>query len=165
MPLSKRVILLSLTLILGLLLQVGFIAIDCKETPHGSVIAFAKAYYQLDPEMGRWICDNQLKAGDENIVDKYIYQVKSSTAERGFSEKYTKYRLYHIKTETDYQDDASATVHLTGKRRMAINPLFAYVAGLFDLGNTYEVHESINVILKDGKWKVCGNLFDLPVAE
>jgi hypothetical protein len=165
MPLNKRIITLALVLILGLLLQAGFVAIDCKDTPHGSAVAFAKAYYKLDPNMACWICEDQLNAGEDNIVEQYLYGVKTETAKRGFDNKFAKYMLYHIKTKTDYKSDTEAVVHLTARRRMAINPVFAYVAGIFHLGETSEFDESLQVVFKDGRWKVCGNLFDLPTAS
>lgn len=165
MPMNKRIITLSLVLIVGLLLQAGFVAIDCKDTPHGSAVAFAKAFYKLDPDMARWICEDQLTVEGNSIVEQYLYQVKTNTAKRGFDEGFAKYMLYKVKTNTDYQSDTEAVVHMTAHRRMAINPIFAFVAGIFGLGETFEFDESLKVVQKDGRWKVCGNLLNLPTTN
>ncbi len=162
---NNRIITLSLVLIVGLLLQAGFVAVDCKDTPYGSAVSFAKAYYKLDPDMARWICDDQLTVDGNNVVEQYLYQVKTNTAKRGFDDSMAKYMLYEVKTKTDYKSDTEAVVHLTAHRRMAINPVFAFVAGIFGLGETFEFDESLQVVLKEGRWKVCGSLFDLPVAS
>jgi len=75
-----------------------------------------------------------------------------------------KHKLYDIETETLSKKDNEAQVRITGKIRRSINPVYTIVAKLFDIGETHEVDEIINVIKEDGKWKVCGSLFSLPVA-
>ena len=84
-----------------------------------------------------------------------MYEAGEDAAERGFGKNYAKYTLSHIETRTEYLDDATALIHLTAHRRLAINPLYAYVARLFRIGDTYEVDESIQVKLEDGRWRVC----------
>lgn len=42
-----------------------------------------------------------------------------------------------------------------------INPLYAYVADLLNLGKTYLLDIKENVIKKDGKWKVCKGFFKI----
>ena len=164
MPLSKQIITLGLVLLLGLLLQVGFVLVDCKETPHGTAIAFAKAYHKLDPNMSQWICKEKLNADGINIVEQYLYEIKTKTATRGFDTCFAKYGLYHINTKTEHKNETEAVVHLSAHRRVAINPVFAYVAGVFGLGETSEIDQSLQVVFRDGRWKVCGGLFDLPPA-
>jgi hypothetical protein len=44
-----------------------------------------------------------------------------------------------------------------------INPVFTIIGKLFFIGETYEVDETLNIIKEDGKWKVCGRAFLLPV--
>ena len=73
-----------------------------------------------------------------------------------------KNKLYHIQTETITKGDTEAQIRITGKIRVAINPVYPIVAKLFNLSATHEVDEKLNVIKEDGKWKVCGNLFSLP---
>ena len=73
-----------------------------------------------------------------------------------------KNELYHIETEVLSQTDSDAKVRITGKRRVAINPVYSAVAKAFDIGGIYDVDETIHVIKEDGKWKVCGDLFSLP---
>ena len=75
-----------------------------------------------------------------------------------------KNRLYHIQTQTISKKENEAQIRITGKIRVSINPVYAIVANLFNIGATHEVDDIINVIKEDGKWKVCGNLFSLPVT-
>jgi len=59
------------------------------------------------------------------------------------------------------QDGESATIQVKGKRRTQINPVYAYVAKLFGLGQTHTFEETLELIKEDGSWKVCGNPYGL----
>ncbi|MBC2711102.1 MAG: hypothetical protein HGJ94_08930 [Desulfosarcina sp.] len=69
----------------------------------------------------------------------------------------------------DEDESAAATylqamtdeIHLKGLRRTCIHPVFAYVAKLFRLGQTHEFEETLELVKKDGKWKVCGTPYGL----
>ena len=153
-----------LVLACGLLLQVLLVFADAIDTPNKAVVEFSKAYFKLDPSMTDRICKERLASQDIDIVDQYIYSVQKEAKERGFDTNFMKNTLYHIETETLSQDDTDATIRITGKRRVAINPAYPIVAKLFNIGATYDVDETIHVKKEDGKWKVCGNLFSLPVT-
>jgi len=151
-----------LVLIVGFLVQVLFSVADQKDTPNKAVVEFSKAYFQLDRSMADRICKKQLTADDVDIVDQYLYLASKEANERGFDINFLKNKLYHIETETLSKNDTTAKIRITGKTRVAINPVYPVVAKLFNIGATQEVEETFNVIKEGSKWKVCGNLFSLP---
>jgi len=141
---------LAIVVLIGLLLQVGLIFLDCPHSPSNTAVQYAKAYHKLSPSEAKWICSSACsKAAD------HIYEATSEAAERGFDQGYAKYALSHIETHTEYLDDTTAVVHLTAHRRLAINPLYVWVARLFRIGDSDEVDGTIRVRLEDGHWRVC----------
>jgi hypothetical protein len=146
----------------GFLVQVFFSLADQKDTPNKAVVEFSKAYFQLDRSMADRICKKQLTTNDVDIVDQYLYLASKEANERGFDINFLKNKLYHIETQTLSKNDTTAKIRITGKTRVAINPVYPVVAKLFNIGATQEVEETFNVIKEDSKWKVCGNLFSLP---
>jgi hypothetical protein len=152
-----------LVLIVGFLVQLIFSLADVKDTPNKAVVEFSKAYFQLDRSMAERICKEQLANDDVDIVDQYLYLTAIEASERGFDINFMKNKLYHIETETLSKNDTTAKIRITGKTRIAVNHVYPIVAGLFNIGATHEVNETFNVIKEDNRWKVCGNLFSLPL--
>jgi hypothetical protein len=143
----KNISSLAITVLVGLILQIGLIFTECTDTPSKTAVSFVEAYYRLCPSMAEWLCD-------ESAADDYLYEAAANAGERGFSKKLAKYSLSHIEAQTEYIDDTTAIVHLTAHRRLAINPLYAWVAWLFQMGKTYDVDEHFEVKLKDGQWRI-----------
>ena len=112
--------------------------------------------------MAERICKERLISEDVDVVDQYIYLAGEEAKKRGFDISFMKNQLYHIETEIISQNDTEAQVRITGKKRVAINPVYPIVTKMFDIGGTYEVDDIIHVKKEDGKWKVCGDLFSLP---
>ncbi|MBC8456588.1 MAG: hypothetical protein H8D67_01160 [Deltaproteobacteria bacterium] len=152
-----------LVLILGFLVQSLFTFADSIDTPSKAVVQFSKAYFNLDKSMANRICKKRLASEDVDVIDQYIYLRAQEAKERGFGISFMKNKLNHIKTETISKNDNEAQIRITGKIRVSINSVYPIVTKLFNIGATHEVDEIINVIKEDGKWKVCGNLFSLPV--
>jgi hypothetical protein len=159
----NKVAALILVLIVGSFVQVLFAFALCKDSPSIAAAEFSKAYFKLDKAMAERICTERLTSEDVDLVDKYIYLTAQKAKDLGFNIDFMKNRLNNIEIETLSQSDTNAQVHIIGKRRVAINPVYPIVAKLFNLGETYEVDETINVVKEDGKWKVCGNFFSFPV--
>ena len=153
-----------LVLVLGFLVQSLFSFADHIDSPSKAVVQFSKAYFKLDKSMAKRICKKRLASDDVDVVDQYIFLAAKKAKERGFAVSFMKNKLYDIETETISKKDNEAQIRITGKIRVSINPVYAIVAKLFNIGATHEVDEIINVINEDGKWKVCGNLFSLPAT-
>ncbi|UCD31837.1 MAG: hypothetical protein JSV38_13820 [Desulfobacterales bacterium] len=154
-----------LVLVCGFFLQVLLAFADTRDTPIKAVVEFSKAYFKLDNSITERICKERLASEDVDVVDQYIYLAGKEAKDRGFDISFMKSKLYHIETEIITQTAAEAQIRITGKRRVAINPVYPIVTQVFDIGGTYDVDETIRVIKEDGKWKVCGDLFSLPNAS
>jgi len=150
-----------LVLIIGFVIQLLFSMADAVDTPNKAVVEFSKAYFELDKSMTKRICKKQLASEDVDVIDEYLYSAANTAMERGFDINFLKNKLYHIETETISKNDTEAQIRITGKIRVAINPVYPLVAKLFDIGSTHEVDETIRVIKEDGQWKVCGKLYSL----
>lgn len=151
-----------LVLIVGLFVQMLFVFAEAKDTPTKAVVEFSKAYFQLDKSMAKRICDERLASEEVDIVDQHIHNAAEEAKERGFDITFMQRKFYDIEIDTLNKTDNNAQIRITGKTRVAINPVYPIVAKLFDLGGIHKVDETINVIKEQGKWKVCGKLFDLP---
>ena len=151
-------------IIAAFVLQVAFVFSDCRDTPARAAVAFTKAYYRVDPAMADFLCQKRLMVNDQDMVEKYVQQVNQEAKNRGFGLNYLKHIVYHIETYTQMSDDNTATVKLHAKRRTSINPVYALIGKFFLIGETHNIDEAISVVKENGRWKVCGRLFDLPEA-
>ncbi len=165
---DNRLMPLVMVVVLGVALQVAGIGIECwnQERPYNVAIRFAKSYFKLDSGMEALICENRRIADDRSVVKTYVDTAADRAKQRGFDISYLKSQLYHVETNTTFNSAAEAEVHLTAKRRNAINPVFYWVAKIpfFNLTREYSVDTRLKVVKENGQWKVCGDLFDLPGA-
>jgi hypothetical protein len=150
-----------LVVILVVCLQVVFVFADSKQTATGTAIDFSKAYFMLDDDMARYICSELAGDEDEPVVAAYLQAMTDEAKARGFGNGMVRQTITHVETETLAQDAESATIHLKGRHRTCIHPVFAYVAKLFDLGQTRAFEETLELVKEDGKWKVCGTPYGL----
>ena len=159
----RRFVPIALSVFAALILQAIFVFTDSKDTPNRAVIEFSKAYFMLNPIMAERLCADRKMIGDIDTVNHYLYLVSQKARDRGFRLEFMKNRLYDIKTKTLRSDDTSAEVQLKGKKRFAMNPLYAIVAQIFGFSKSHEVDQTISLVKEDGSWKVCGGLFELPM--
>ncbi len=150
-----------LVVILAVCLQVAFVFADQKQTATGTAIDFSKAYFLLDADMATYICGELAGDEDEPVVAAYLQAMTDEAKARGFGTGMIRQAITHVEAETLAQDAESATIHLKGQHRTCIHPVFAYVASLFQLGQTHEFEETLELIKEDGKWKVCGTPYEL----
>jgi len=139
-----------------LLALLGFACV--KDSPGKVALEFTNAYFQLDESMSDLLCMEYRKVGDTDAVDEYIHSIAEKARERGFGRSFMQSKLYHMETETNYRSNTEADVRITGKRRISINPVYAYVANLFNIGEVYRIDETVRVIEEEDKWKVCADL-------
>lgn len=155
---QNKILIITLTILFGIVLQVVFVFADCKNTPYKVAVAFAKGYYNLDPSISELICEEKKIVDDIDVVEQYIDLAEKEAKAQGFSINFLKNKLYHIETHTTFTGDNEAQVKLTGLKRVSINPIYTYIARIFFIGETHEVNETFSLIKEDGRWKVCGNL-------
>ena len=158
---DNRITGLVLVVFFGIILQLLLGMLDTRSTPGKTAVEFTKAYFSLDVSMSEYICDELME--EENIVEKYIDQVAQEAQNLGFKLNYMRSMLYHIKTDIISRDESEAKIRITCERKRMINPVFTIIGKLFFIGETYEVDETLNIIKEDGKWKICGRAFSLPV--
>jgi hypothetical protein len=151
---------IALSIFLAALLQALFAVADTQETPYRTAIAFSQAYFQFDPDMANLLCKAALNQ-EESPVERYLYAMQEEARSRGYDPSALKSALYDIETHTLQQGAAEAEVRLTAERRSAINPVFAFVARFFNLGEVQHIDQTLKLVLEEGRWKVCGQPFAL----
>ena len=65
-------------------------------------------------------------------------------------------QLINIHTHTIAMDTKKAMVKVNADMKRCINPIFTYIDRLFKLSKNYQCEQTLNLIKKDGIWKVCG---------
>jgi hypothetical protein len=151
-----------LVILAGILLQVLLIFGDSRPLPHRTAIAFSKAYFQLDPVMGKLLCTDL--RGDEEADPVTLLRERrfDEARERGFPFGMMRANLYHVDSHTEFSEDGDqARVRITAVRRTAVNPIYAWVARLFSINETHHLEETLELVKEEGAWKVCGNPFGL----
>ncbi len=153
----------ALMLLLAMFLQVAFVFVDAADTPVRAAVDFSKAYYRLDPAMAKRICQERLTVDDASAVDEHLYRMRQEAEARGFDLPMLKKGLYHVETRVLAQSEEEAQIRISATARTRINPVYAWVASIFDLGETEHIEEDIFLVKEDGKWKACGEaIFALP---
>ena len=150
-----------LVAILAVCFQVVFVFADSRHSATGTAIDFSKAYFLLDDDMEAYMCSELVGDEDQSAAAIYLQAKIDEARDRGFDKGMVRQMIFHVKTETLSQDAESATIHLEGLRRTHINPVYAYVAKLFQLGQTKAFEGTLELIKEDGKWKVCGTPYGL----
>ena len=158
---DNRITGVVLVIFFGIILQLLLGMADTRSTPGKAAVEFTKAYFSLDASMSEYICNELME--EENIADEYINQVAQEAQDLGFSLNYMRSMLYHVKTDIISEDESQVKIRITCERKRMINPVFTIIGKLFFIGETYEVDETLNIIKEDGKWKICGRAFLLPV--
>jgi len=148
----------AMVFVIAMFLQVVFAFADGVETPTRAAVEFSKAYYRLDPAMANRLCEDLRSDEEIDLVEQLIHRNTEEARKRGFQMSWMKRKLYHIETTTISRDENMATIHLTGVVRMEINPVFAWVASIFSLGDTHDVDHVLELVNENGRWKVCGSV-------
>lgn len=153
----------ALTLLLAMFLQVAFVFADTTDTPSRAAVDFSKAYFQLDPAMADRICKERLTVDDASVVDQHLYRMRQQAEARGFDLPMMKKGVYHVQTHVLDAGEAQAEVRISGALRTRINPVYAWVASVFHLGDTEHFEEDLQLVKEGDKWKACGtHIFELP---
>jgi len=158
---GSKIVVLATVIFVAFILQIVLIFADRHETPGEAAVEFSKAYFNLDADMANLLCSEITKDEDADVVGDYLQRVAAEARAEGFDPSWKKMVLSHIELETEMVDENTAEVQIACERRRAINPVFAVVAKIFSLGDTYKVKETLTVVKESGGWKVCGQPFSL----
>ncbi len=154
---------IAAVIVVAFILQIVLVMVDYHdhESPGTVAVEFSKAYFKLNKGMGKLLCSDIAEDGESEAVDDYLNRVADQAKSEGFDVSWMKMALSHIETETQMVDDKIAEVRINCHRRRAVNPVFAMVAKIFSLGETYKVEETLTLVKEDDLWKVCGEPFAL----
>ena len=152
---------IAAVIVVAFILQIVLVTADHHESPGMAAVEFSKAYFKLNKTMGKRLCREITDDGESEVVSDYLNRVADQAKSEGFNASWMKMALSHIETETQMVDDNVAEVRINCNRRRAVNLVYALVAKIFFLGETYEVEETLTLVKEDGLWKVCGEPFVL----
>lgn len=151
---TNKVIAITLTILLGVFLQVLFAFADKQDTPSRAVMEFAEAYFRFDGEgMLERLCEESRVVDDVDVVDQHVYSAEEKAKTLGYSLYYMKEKLYHAETVALSKDTKKAEIRLTAERKPPLQSFFT--------GRSNTVDETFTVVMEKGKWKVCGSPFSL----
>ena len=142
--------------------QAVFILADCQSSAPQSAEAFIRAYYSLEPALGEMVCSDLTDDGTNDTVGDFLNEVAVEARELGHSVEYMRTKMMSLHVDTVTQTEDAAVVHVSGTRRRDINPVFTFIARLplFNLGETFPVEKTLDLVKEDGRWRVCSDLFD-----
>jgi hypothetical protein len=149
------------TVAVAAVLQVIFIFADFKDTPVKAAIEFSKDYFLLKESMADRLCEKLGADEEKDSVKELITTAGLEAKERGFGLEMMRRSLAHVETKVISQDANTAKIQLHATSRVCINPVFAWVATLFKLGETQEEEVVLSLIKEGGCWKVCDNPFGM----
>ena len=152
---------IAAVIVVAFILQIALVLADHHESPGKAAVDFSKAYFKLSTAMGKRLCSDISEDEESDVVDDYLARVADQARSEGYDVSWMKMALLHIETETQMLDDNVAEVRINCKRRRDVNLVFALVAKIFDLGETYKVEETLTLVKEDDLWKVCGEPFAL----
>ena len=152
---------IAAVIVVAFILQIVLVTADHHESPGKAAVEFSKAYFKLNKAMEKRLCREITEDGESEVVSDYLNRVADQAKSEGFDASWMKMALSHIETKTQMVDDNVAEVRINCNRRRAVNLVFALVAKIFYLGETYEVEETLTLVKEDGLWKVCGEPFVL----
>ena len=153
----------AIVLILAVILQVALIAADHQQTPIRTAKEFTKDYFYLDPDMQDYLCESLAEEG--TVVDNYLYAKRQEADQRGLPVTYLQKMFTTLHLTIEEQDEATATVHVSGTTRVAVNPVFMLVGKWFRIGDNYPVNATLELVKEKEGWRVCGAPFDLEPVE
>ncbi len=155
---SDRISVISMVIFFTAILQSLLIFADKQNSPHTAAIKFTKAYFLFDANaMSSRIC--KTNQASKNKIDNYVYHNVKEAKDRGVPIDYLKSRFTHIDTELISYDGTKATIRVTGTRRISVNPVYGFIAKIFQIGKSYKVDQVLSVIKESEEWKICGNSF------
>ena len=158
---SLKFISIALVIIVAIILQGVLILADHHDSPGKAAVEFSKAYFMLNKKMEKLLCSEITGDEEIDVVNDYLNRMADQARAEGFDVSWMKMALAHVETETKMVDDNTAEVHITCSRRRSVNPVYAAVATIFFLGETYKVEETLSLVRENDSWKVCGQPFAL----
>ena len=153
---NNRYVMIGVVVFIGIVFQLILYWVDQCSTPTKAAVRFTEAYLKLDDSMSQWLC--QKYNDDGNVTSRYLEYADREAHERGLSSCIMRSNLYNLKTEIVSLKTDKAEVRITGDKKVYVNPVYAAVAHIFDLGQTNEFNEVVKMVKENGSWRVCKDI-------
>ncbi len=158
---KNRYVMIGLVIFIGILVQLPLYFLDQRDTPTKVAVRFTQTYLKLDDSMSQWLCENyNNKEADGNLTSLYLEYAAREAHERGLNVRMMRSKLYNLKTEIVSLKTDKAQIRITGDKKAYVNPVYAIVAHIFDLGQTDQFNEVINLVKESNHWKVSTNILN-----
>lgn len=141
---------------LFVILQLVMIAIDNRQTPVRTAERFILSYFALDANMQKQLCGDT--AANAVAVNEILHLKTADVVQRGFKPDYARRLFTQIHLYLLAQDEGTAKVHVTGNTRTAINRAMMIVGKWFQLGETFPVDITLDLVKENGRWCVSGDV-------
>jgi len=158
---NNRYVMIGVVVFIGIFVQLLLYFADQRDTPTKAAVRFTEAALKLDDSMSQWLCEKyNSEEADGNVTSRYFKYVEREAQDRGLSIDMMRSKLYNMKTEIISLETDKAEIRITGVKKVYINPVYAAVAHLFDLSQTSQFNEVINVVKENNRWKVSTNILN-----
>jgi len=157
---NNRYVMIGVVVCIGILFQLSLYLLDQRDNPTKVAVRFTEAVLKLDNSMSQWMCKNNDDEADGNVTSGYFEHVAREAQERGLSIDMMRSKLYHVETEIISLESDKAEIRITGAKKAYVNPVYAAVAYIFDLGQTVQFDEIIHVVKENNRWKVCTDILN-----
>jgi hypothetical protein len=166
MPQANKVIPFLILFILFLGFQGLFVMADQCKTAEATAVAFSKAYYGLDEDINKLVCENnQTDEEGASTVDSFFHAVNAEAQALGHNFNYMRSQLMKYHVTAHEVSPTEVDVHIEGIRKRCIHPVFTYIGKLFSLGDEYEFEQTLKVVKEEKGWRVCGDHFSQAAAK
>jgi len=153
---SNRYVMIGVVVFIGIVFQlILYWADQCDCTPTKAAVRFTEAYLKLDDSMSQLLCQKYKQETDGDAMSRYLEYAVGEARAKGLNINMMRSKLYNLKTEIISQESDKAQIKITGDKKVYVNPVYAVVANIFDLGQTDPFDEVINVVKENNRWKVC----------
>ena len=99
------------------------------------------------------ICSEVLENSEIDPVDRTIYAAHQEADQRGLSLWMIRNSLAHVNTTVLEKEGDTARVRLEAERKNSLRKFFS--------GETHHVEKIVTLHREEGKWKICGDFFNL----
>jgi hypothetical protein len=146
---GKRFAPIVVMIMIFILLQAIFAAVDSRQTPSKAAREFIRDYYYLHPDM-----QDRLPADQRENARDFLNAKADDAALQGFNIDFHRHMFTSMEVNTISREGDTALVNITGKTRVAINPVYNVVGTIFRIGENYPVNVTLNMVKQDGRWLV-----------
>ncbi len=158
---NNRYIMIGMVLFLGIIFQLMLYAMDQRNTPLKTAVRFTEAYLKLDDSMSQYLCQECIqKETDGDVTAQFLKYAAREARDLGMSMSMMRSKLYHLEATVISREADKAQIRITGEKKAYVNPVYAVIGYLFNLGQTTHYDEILNLVKENNRWKVDKNILN-----